>query len=144
MMARLLTGLLVSCIGMSALAADDTRTLVKMPPEARAELRAEMLDFQTALHQIIVALAESRQADAAEIADKQIGLGAMGRHRNAPANARPGMYMPEDMHMTARNMHGAASAFAIAARGGDLPRALTALQSVTGACVACHRAYRTQ
>ena len=144
MMARLLTGFLLSCFALSATAVDDARTLVKMPPEARAELRAEMLDFQTALHQIIVALAESRQADAAEIADKQIGLGAMGRHRNAPANARPGMYMPEDMHMTARNMHAAASAFAIAARGGDLPKALSTLQSVTGACVACHRAYRTQ
>jgi len=68
----------------------------------------------------------------------------MGRHRNAPVEARPGMYMPSDMHLIARNMHAAGSAFADTARQGDLARSLGALQAVTGACVGCHRAYRTQ
>ena len=125
-------------------AADDARALVKMPAEARAALQAEMLDFQSALHQIVGALAEGKFADASNIADKQIGLAAMGRHRNSPANASPGMYMPEDMHLIARNMHGAASGFAITARSGDMAKSLAALQAVTGACVGCHRAYRTQ
>ena len=125
-------------------AADDSRILVQMPPEALAALRAEMLDFQLALHQVVAALAEGKFAEAADIADRQIGLAAMGRHRNAPANARPGAYMPEDMHLIARNMHGAGSGFAITARGGDLAKSLGALQAVTGACVGCHRAYRTQ
>jgi hypothetical protein len=125
-------------------AAEDTRQLVKMPPEARAEMRAEMLDFQTALHSIVSALAEGKFADAADTAETQIGVSAMGRHRNSPPNARPGMHMPNDMHMIARNMHFSASEFAKVARTGDFAKSLNALQSVTGACVACHRSYRTQ
>ena len=68
----------------------------------------------------------------------------MGRHRNAPANARPGMFMSNDMHMIARGMHVAGSEFAKVAKTGNTSKALVALQAVTGACVACHRSYRTQ
>jgi hypothetical protein len=125
-------------------AADDARQLVKMAPEARAEMRAEMLDFQTALHLIVTALGEGNLAGAADTAESQIGLSAMDRHRNAPANARPGMYMPAEMHAIARGMHASASDFAKAARGGDQGKALAALNAVTGAWVTCHRTYRTQ
>ena len=127
-----------------ALTAEDTRQLVKMPPEARAEMRAEMLDFQTALHAIIGSLAEGKYEDTATTAETQMGLSAMGRHRHAPANARPGMFMPNEMHAIARGMHGSASDFARAAKSGDTTKALGALQAVTGACVSCHRSYRTQ
>jgi cytochrome c556 len=139
----LLAGLLAA-IAVAAHADDDARTFVQMSPEARAALRAEMLDFQTALHLIVVDLGAGKFADAADTAEKQIGLSAMGRHRSAPANARPGMYMPDDMHKIAVNMHAAASEFARTAQGGDLSKSLDALQAVTGACVGCHRAYRTQ
>jgi cytochrome c556 len=54
------------------------------------------------------------------------------------------MFMPTDMHAIARNMHFAASEFAKTARTGDLAKSLTALTPVMGACVACHRSYRTQ
>jgi soluble cytochrome b562 len=138
--------LLLAVAGLSTptFAAEDTRQLVAMPAEARAEQRAEMLDFQTALHSIITALGERKFNDAADVAEKQIGLSAMGRHRNSPANARPGMFMPNDMHAIARGMHAAASDFAKVAKTGDTRKALVALQAVTGACVACHRSYRTQ
>jgi hypothetical protein len=125
-------------------AAEDSRQLIQMPPEARAEMRAEMLDFQMALNQIIDALATGKHAEAADVAEKTIGVSAMGRHRNAPPNARPGMHMPSDMHLIARNMHFAASEFARTARTGDTAKALGALSAVTGACVGCHRTYRTQ
>lgn len=124
--------------------AGDTRQLVEMPTEARAGLRAEMLDFQSALHQVVEALATGKFADAANIAENNIGTSAMGRHRTAPSNARPGMFMPADMHAIARNMHFAATEFAKTARTGDLAKSLGALQPVMGACVACHRSYRTQ
>ncbi|MBK7326251.1 MAG: hypothetical protein IPI89_09000, partial [Propionivibrio sp.] len=52
----------------------DGRQFVEMPPEARAELRAEMLDFQSALHLIIGALAEQQFATAAETAENQMGV----------------------------------------------------------------------
>jgi len=122
----------------------DGRQRVEMPVEARAELRAEMLDFQAAVHSIVGALAEQQFAKAADIAEKQIGVSAMGRHRNAPAGARPGVFMPNDMHAIARSMHTAASDFAKVARNGDTTKALASLQAVTGACVACHHGYRTQ
>lgn len=122
----------------------DSRQRVEMSAEARAELRAEMLDFQAALHSIVGALAEQQFDKAADITEKNIGVSAMGRHRNAPANARPGMFMPNDMHAIARSMHSAASDFAKVARNGDTTKALASLQAVTGACVACHRGYRTQ
>lgn len=122
----------------------DDRQFVEMPPEARASLRAEMLDFQTALHSIIGALAEQQFTTVADVAEKQIGVSAMGRHRNAPPNARPGMFMPNDMHAIAVTMHTAGSDLAKIAKSGDTAKALGALQAVTGACVACHRSYRTQ
>ncbi len=125
-------------------AADDTRQLVEMPAEARASLRAEMLDFQTALHQIIDGLARGKGAEAADVAEKMIGVSAMGRHRTSPPNARPGMFMPSEMHQIALNMHIAASEFAKVARTEDTAKALAALTVVTGACVGCHRTYRTQ
>ena len=125
-------------------AADDARQPIVMPQEARAEMRAEMLDFQTALHQIIEALAAGRHAEAAEVAERTMGISAMGRHRNATANARPGMFMPNEMHAIARGLHASASDFARTARTGETKKALEALATVTGACVACHRSYRIQ
>jgi cytochrome c556 len=141
---------LVAVAPAPTFAADaDGRQFVEMSPEARAETRAEMLDFQTALHSIIAALGERKFKDAAETAEKMIGVSAMGRHRNSPPNARPGMFMPNDMHAIARGMHMAGSEFAKVAKAskdgkGDPSKALAALQAVTGACVACHRSYRTQ
>jgi hypothetical protein len=114
-----------------------------MSPEARATLRAEMLDNQLALHHIIGALAEGQYAEAADIAEKELGIGAMGKPRKLPANARPGMYMTNEMHALGRASHGAASDFAKLATAGNPAATLTALQGITGACVACHRSYRT-
>ncbi|MCB1903215.1 MAG: cytochrome c, partial [Gammaproteobacteria bacterium] len=124
----------------------DSRQFVEMPPEARATLRAEMLDNQLALHSIISALAALNFTEAGDIAEKQLGISAMGNNRKLPQNARPGMYMPEEMHAIGRGSHVAASDFAKlakAAKPADLPKLLTALQTMTGACIACHRSYRT-
>ncbi|MBF0217982.1 MAG: cytochrome c [Gammaproteobacteria bacterium] len=122
----------------------DSRQLVEMPPEARAALRTEMLGFQTALHLIIGALAEQQFTNAADIAEKQMGISAMGSHRNAPQNARPGAFMPTDMHAIARMMHAASSEFAKVASSGETTKALASLQAVTATCITCHRSYRTQ
>ena len=125
----------------------DGRQLVEMPLEARATMRAEMLDNQLALHSIIGALAEYKFAEAGDIAEKELGISAMGNHRKLPQNARPGMFMPEAMHAIGRGSHAAASDFARlakTAKHADLPKLLTALQTVTAACVACHRSYRAQ
>ncbi|MDP1607321.1 MAG: cytochrome c [Rhodocyclaceae bacterium] len=136
---------LVAVLSAPTFAADtDARQLVPMPPEARATMRAEMLDNQLALHQIIGALAEGKYAEAADIAEKELGISAMGKHRKLPSNARPGMFMSDEMHAVGRAGHAAASDFAKVAKTGDMAKALTALQAATGTCVACHRNYRTQ
>lgn len=125
----------------------DGRQLVKMPPEARATMRTEMLDNQLALHLIIGLLAEQKFAEAGDIAEKELGISAMGKHRKLPQNARPGMFMPDEMHTIGRGSHAVASDFAKlakAAKPTDLPKLLTALQAMTGTCVACHLSYRTQ
>ena len=124
----------------------DGRQFVEMPPEARATLRAEMVSNQLALHSIIGALAELKFAEAGDIAEKELGISAMGKHRKLPQNARPGMFMPDE----AKRVFGesrAASDFARLAKAAettDLPRLLSALQAMTGTCVACHLSYRTQ
>ena len=123
----------------------DGRQLVEMPPEARAILRAEMLDSQLALHLIVGALAENRFAEAGDIAEREMGISTMGKHRKLPKNARPGRFMPDEMHAIGRGSHSAASDFAkLAKEAGpnDLPKLLKELQTVTGACIACHRSYR--
>jgi hypothetical protein len=50
--------------------------------------------------------------------------------------------MPERMQALGTDMHHAASRFARAAQEGDPLPAYRALTEVTGACVACHGAYR--
>ena len=125
----------------------DDRQFIEMPPEALATLRDEMLKKQLALHLVISALAENRFAEAGDIAEKEMGISAMGKHRKLPQNARPGRFMPDEMHAIGHGSHAAASDFAKLAKEagpGDLPKLLTALQAVTGACIACHRSYRTQ
>ena len=61
--------LLLGVLPCLTFAAEDMRQLVKMPLEARAEMRAEMLDFQTALNVIIADLGDGKFADAANIAE---------------------------------------------------------------------------
>jgi hypothetical protein len=124
-----------------ALAADN-RQLVTMPDPAQAALREEMLDFTSALSQIIGSLGEGKVAEAADTAEAKLGMGAMGRHRGNPVDAMPGRFMPPDMHTLGRSLHFAATDFAKVARTGDTVKALAALQPVTATCVACHMSYR--
>ena len=125
----------------------DERQFVKMPPEAIATLRAEMLKNQVALHLIIGALAENKFVEAGDIAEKEMGISTMGKHRKLEGNARPGRFMPDEMHAIGRSSHVAASDFAKLAKSAgpdDLPKLLTSLQNVTRACIACHQSYRTR
>lgn len=125
-------------------AAGDTRQLVPMPAPAQAALREEMLDFMGALSEIVGLLGDNKLAEAAQAADAKLGLGAMGRHRGSPVEARPAAHMPDAMHQQGRNLHLLANDFAKAARSGDLAKAVAALQPVTATCVSCHLTYRVR
>ena len=125
-------------------APEDPRQLVTMPPLPQALLREEMLDNLGAVHEIIALVASDRLAEAADLAEKRLGYSSMGKHAARARGMGPGRFMPEAMHNIGLGMHEAASEFARIAKAGDRAAALTKLQQVTGACVACHAAFRTR
>ncbi len=123
-------------------AADDARQLVPMPAAAEANLRAEMRANLLALNEILGLVASGKLSEAGAVAERELGVSAMGKHRSQPFDARPGPHMPPAMHRIGMEGHQAASEFARIAAGGDRERAIAALPSLTTACVACHYAYR--
>lgn len=126
----------------SAVAAEDPRQLAPLPPAAAAALQAEMRDNLRALNGVLELIAADKLAQAGELAEKALGVSAMGKHRDKPFEARPGPHMPPAMHAIGIDGHQGASAFARAAASGDRNKALAALPGLTASCVACHSAYR--
>ncbi|WP_300450453.1 cytochrome C [Accumulibacter sp.] len=123
-------------------AAEDTRQLVAMPAAADANLRSEMRASLLALNEILGLVVAGKLKEAGEMAEKELGLSAMGKHRQQPFDARPGPHMPPAMHRLGIDGHQAASEFARLAASGDRERTIAALPSLTAACVACHYSYR--
>lgn len=125
-------------------AAEDTRQLAKLTPQAQEVLRQEMLDNLIALNEILALVAENKLKEAGAAAEAKLGKGAMGKNARLPFESRPGPQMPNEMHALGRNGHFAASEFAAAAAGGNRERALALLPNLTANCVACHASYRTR
>ncbi len=123
-------------------AAEDTRQLAPMPGPAETNLRAEMRASLLALNEILGLVAAGKLKEAGELAEKELGVSAMGRHRGQPFDARPGPHMPPAMHRIGIDGHQAASEFARIAAGADREKTLAALPSLTTACVVCHSSYR--
>lgn len=137
-----LGGLLV--LWATAASAEDARQLAPLPPAAQQTLREEMLANLRALNEVLELLAADKLKEAGELAEKELGLSAMGKHRDKPLDARPGPHMPSEMHKTGMAGHQAASAFARATATGDKSKALAALPALTTNCVSCHYAYRVR
>ena len=140
-MKKLLT--LVLLLALPA-AAEDTRQLVKLTPQAQEVLRREMLDNLIAINEILALVAENKLKEAGEVAEARLGRRAMGRHAALPFESRPGPQMPPEMHTLGRDGHFAASEFAAAAASGERVGALAPLPNLTANCVACHASYRTR
>ena len=126
----------------AAQAAEDTRQLAAMPAAAAANLQVEMRASLLALNEIISRVVAGQLKEAGEVAEKELGLSAMGKHRSQPFDARPGPHMPPAMHAIGIDGHKAASEFARIAASGDREKTIAALPSLTTACVGCHYAYR--
>ena len=126
----------------SELSDADPRQLVEMPDQARKLMREDMLAHLSALNEIIAHLAANDLDAAAEIAESKMGKSSMGKHRGTGMG--PGRFMPPEMRSIGWGMHEAATEFSQLAKKGDSKNAYVALQKITGACVACHYAYRTQ
>lgn len=125
-------------------AAEDTRQLAQLTPQARETLRQEMLDNLLALNEILSLLAANQVKEAGEVAEARLGRSAMGKNARLPFEARPGPQMPAAMHDLGRGGHFAASEFARAAASGDRDRALAKLPELMGGCIACHASYRVR
>jgi hypothetical protein len=133
--------LLAACFTLPALA-EDTRQLATLQPAAQETLRQEMRDNLIALNQILTLLAANQVKEAGEVAEKELGRSAMGRHADKPFEARPGPQMPREMHQLGISGHLAATDFARAAASGNRDKALAELPALVGSCVACHASYR--
>lgn len=120
----------------------DTRQLVSMPDQARELMRKDMLDHLSALNEIIGYLASNKLDAAADVAETRMGRSSMGKHRGTGMG--PGRFMPLEMRNLGWGMHDAATEFSKVAKQGDLESTYSALQKVTGSCVACHYSYRTR
>jgi antitoxin component HigA of HigAB toxin-antitoxin module len=120
----------------------DERQLVRFPDPLRERTLANMRDHLLALQEIQQALAHDNEDHAAQIAEQRLGMSSLSLHEAHEV----AQYMPEGMQAVGTEMHRNASRFALAAQNagvtGDLKAALAALSDVTGACVACHAAYR--
>lgn len=125
-------------------AAEDTRQLARLTPQAQEVLRQEMLDNLIAINEILALVATNKLKEAGEVAETKLGRSAMGKNARLPFEQRPGPQMPAAMHELGRGGHQAASEFAAAAASGDRERALALLPNLTGNCVACHASYRTR
>jgi hypothetical protein len=124
--------------------AADARPLAPLPPAAQESLREEMLGNLLAINEILTLMAAGKLKEAGQLAETSLGQSAMGKHRGKPLDARPGAHMPPAMHEIGMDGHRAASEFAKAAASGDREKALAELPKLTGACVACHYAWRTR
>lgn len=125
-------------------AAEDTRLLAKLTPQAQETMRQEMFDNLLALNEILTLLADDKVKEAGVVAEERLGRGAMGKNAQLPFEARPGPQMPREMHRLGIDGHFAASEFATAAANGDRNAALFKLPALMGACIACHASYRTR
>ncbi len=136
------TVILLALLAGSAMAADDMRQLAKLPPQAEANLREEMRASLLHLNEVIGLVVAGKVKEAGELAEKELGLTAMGKNRALPIEARPGANMPTAMHLIGMDGHKEASAFAAIAATGDREKTLAAIPKLTTPCIACHYSYR--
>jgi hypothetical protein len=108
----------------------------------RQHMLSNMRDHLLAINEIQQALSSGAFDQAADIAEKRIGMSSLTTHDAAHMAA----YMPEDMRAIGSRMHQAASHFAVIAQesaiDGNLKQAIGALSQVTTQCVVCHAAFR--
>ena len=120
----------------------DHREPVRVPADRARHMLANMRDHLLALQEIQDALSRNETTQAAQIAERRLGMSSLSLH-GAHDIAR---HIPQGMQEAGLGMHRAASRFAVEAQNagasGELRPALAALGAVTAQCVACHAGYR--
>lgn len=131
---------IMGSLAPAAVADDDARQAIELPPMMQQHMLHNMRDHLAAIGEIQETLAQGHFDEAAQIAESRIGMSSLVAHH--AAHMAP--YMPKGMQAIGTEMHHAASRFALIAAEADLPRAVAALSQVTRQCVACHEAYRVR
>ncbi len=130
--------------GSGSAGPSETRLFVKLPDMMNSHMLANMRDHLLAVQQIQAAMAEGKWDEAAEIAEKRLGMSSLDSHGASHIAG----FMPEGMQAAGTSMHRAASRFALKARDAgvtpDWPGVTAALADVLQACNGCHAGYRTR
>jgi hypothetical protein len=137
-MLRVVTFILLFFTHSGLLAEEDNRIGVAFSEPLKQQLMSNMRDHMVALSEILGHMAYDDLNQAAEVAEKQLGLSA----KHAHGTAKLGKYMPPEMRQAGYNMHSAASYFAKVAKTGDAESAYEALAELSVTCVECHAAYK--
>ena len=123
-------------------ASADNRIKVDLPDMMREHMMSNMRGHLQALETITRSLSEHNYEQAADEAEKSLGMSSLQSH----GAEHLGKFMPAEMAAIGQQMHHAASRFAVAARDaeieGGLDKAFGALSEVMQNCLACHSAYR--
>lgn len=126
----------------ATVAAEDKRTYVELPAMMQDHMLSNMRDHLLALQTITQQLANGKYDEAADTAERRLGMSSLESH----GASHMGRFMPKEMGEIGTSMHRAASRFALAARDaaveGGLEKAFGALSEVMARCVACHDAYK--
>ncbi|MDX2506949.1 MAG: hypothetical protein QNL62_21085 [Gammaproteobacteria bacterium] len=124
--------------------ANADRQSAELPSHVSRQLMSNMRDHLEVLEEITLLLSEDKYVEAADTAEKNLGMTSVEIHYQKFI----GKYMPKGMRNIGRQMHEAASDFALSAReaekDGSVNRAIAALSQVMKQCVACHNAYRAE
>ena len=124
--------------------ANADRQSAELPGYVSKQLMSNMRGNLDTLEKITRLLSESNYAEAADIAEKHLGMSSVEIHYQKFV----GKYLPKGMRQISRQMHQAATDFALSAREaekeGDLNKAFAALSQVMKQCVACHDLYRAE
>jgi hypothetical protein len=128
-------------------AAEDTRTMVKLPPMMEQHMLANMRDHLVALNEMLGELSRGNVEAAGKIAESRLGMSSLELH----GAAHIAKFMPEGMAAAGTEMHHAASRFVIAAQNAEFNpgkeaqhKVYKALGDITSACIACHQGYRVR
>ncbi|MCU7834211.1 MAG: hypothetical protein KZQ83_03070 [gamma proteobacterium symbiont of Taylorina sp.] len=137
----LISVLMFLALSMPVIANAD-RQSAELPSHVSKHLMSTMRNNLESLAHITYLLADSKYAEAADMAENNLGMSSMEIHFKKFV----GKYLPKGMRKISKQMHKAASDFALSARetekDGDVNRSFSALSQVMNQCVACHDLYR--
>lgn len=126
----------------TSVAAEDPRTVIKLPAEVRAAFMEHMRDHMDSLDDVMAELAVGDLKAAAQVAREQLVRGS---------GAGFGRYLPIEFREMGLGMHRAAAEFANVADAAQVePTAanwketMAALQAISAHCRACHSAFRVE